>query len=57
MALTSEDAVPVFTEFIAETLNEYADPFVRPETVADVLELVPSANVDHVEPSVEYSIK
>jgi hypothetical protein len=42
---------------MADTLKEYAVPFVRPVTVAEVFELVPSANVDQVDPSAEYSTK
>ena len=42
------------TEFTAATRNVWAVPFARPVTVAEVLELVPSANVVQVEPSDEY---
>jgi hypothetical protein len=57
VALTTLEAEPVFTELIAETLKEYDVPFVRPVTVAEVLELVPSLKVNQVDPSLEYSIK
>jgi hypothetical protein len=36
--------------FTAATLNTYEVPLVRPVTVADVVALVPSANVVQLDP-------
>jgi hypothetical protein len=38
--------------FVAAILNVYATPLVRPVTVADVVALVPSENVSHVNGSI-----
>jgi hypothetical protein len=57
VVLTTVEAAPVFTALVAETLKKYKVPFVRPETVAEVAVLVPSAKVAQVDSSVEYSIK
>jgi len=54
VATTTAEAVPVPTELIAETLNEYDMPLVSEEIVADVA-VVPMDC--HVVPLVEYSTK
>jgi hypothetical protein len=55
-ALEAVDAEPVPAEFIALTLNVYAVPFVRPVTVTEVFELLPSEKVEY-EPPDAYSIR
>lgn len=57
VALATVEAALVFTALTAETLKKYMVPLVSPETVAEVAALIPSANVDQVDSSVEYSIK
>jgi hypothetical protein len=49
VVLATEELALAPKAFAAETLKKYWVPFVSPETVAEVAELVPSAKVDHVD--------
>jgi hypothetical protein len=49
-AVEAEEYELVPAAFIAAILNTYEVPLVRPVTVADVVALVPSANVVQLDP-------
>ena len=49
----AEEYEPVPAAFTAATWNVYDVPFDNPVTLADAPELVPSANVDQLEPESE----
>jgi hypothetical protein len=49
-AVEAEEYELVPATFTAAILNTYEVPLVRPVTVADVVALVPSANVVQLEP-------
>jgi hypothetical protein len=55
VAVTELDALPVLTEFTAETRKLYEVLFVSPVTVADMAVEVPSANVVQEPPLGWYS--
>jgi hypothetical protein len=51
-AVDAPENALVPAEFVAAILNVYATPLVKPVTVADVVALVPSENVSHVNGSI-----